>query len=154
MLQRCLDLADRARTRVAWLGPLIVRLAVGWTFMMTGWGKLHNLDNVTQFFTSLHIPAPGFHAHLVSTIELVGGILILIGAFTRWAALPLIGVMLVALYTAIWPDIHGPSDLFGTVEFTYLATFVWLAVAGGGAVSIDAAWHRLRGHSTPVTATV
>ncbi|MCA9676144.1 MAG: DoxX family protein [Myxococcales bacterium] len=149
-LQRFLAFSDRARARLAWLGPLAVRLAVGWTFMLTGWGKLHNLEMVTQFFASLHIPAPGFHAHLVASIEFAGGILILAGLGTRWVALPLIGVMTVAIYTAKLPELHGLGDLFGTEEFVYLAVFAWLALAGAGAASLDALIERVRGRAATV----
>ena len=38
---------------------LFVRLYWGFQFMQAGWGKLHDLAHVTQFFTSLGIPAPG-----------------------------------------------------------------------------------------------
>ncbi len=35
-------------------------------FIGTGWGKLHSIPDVTEFFTSLHIPAPGFNARLTA----------------------------------------------------------------------------------------
>lgn len=130
---RALDLLHR----LAWAGPVIVRLTVGLVFATTGWGKLHNLGNVTEFFSSLHIPAPGFHAAFVSTIEFAGGVLLIAGLATRIAAALLIGVMAVAILTAKLPELHGVVDLAGTIEMTYLAIFVWLVVAGAGAASLD-----------------
>lgn len=144
MFSRIIQVSDRARERIAWLGPLVVRLAVGWTFMITGWGKLHDLEAVTEFFAELGIPAPAFNAYLVAVVEFAGGILVLAGALTRWASLPLIVVMAVAIWTAKWSEIQGVSDLLGTEEFMYLAAFVWLALAGGGAASVDRAWQRWR----------
>src|SRR5688572_22242318 len=138
LLQRARATVDNIRTQVAWAGPLLVRLAVGWTFMLTGWGKLHSLADVEAFFAQLGIPAPGLHAVLVSSIELVAGALILVGLGTRVAAALVVGVMTVALATAIWPKVQGPTDLFGTIEFVYLATAAWLALAGAGAASLDA----------------
>jgi putative oxidoreductase len=123
--------------RLAWAGPLLVRLTVGLVFTMSGWGKLHNLDQVTEFFESLHIPAAGAQAAMVSTIELVGGVLLILGLGTRIASALLIGVMAVAIYTAKLPELHGVTDLAGTIEMTYLAIFVWLVVHGAGAVSLD-----------------
>ena len=58
---------------------LAVRIYWGWQFMQTGWGKLHRLDKVTQFFTSLGIPAPGLNAGFISSLELVGGLLLAVG---------------------------------------------------------------------------
>ena len=43
---------------------LFVRLYWGWQFMQTGWGKLHNLAQVTQFFTTLGIPYARQHGAL------------------------------------------------------------------------------------------
>lgn len=120
-----------------WIGPLVVRLTLGLVFLTTGWGKLHGLDKVAEFFSSLHIPAPYANAVVVSSIEFAGGLLLLVGLGTRLIALLLIGVMAVAIWTAKLPDVHGVIDLANTLEFTYLAAFVWLAVAGAGAASLD-----------------
>jgi putative oxidoreductase len=129
--------AVAALHKLAWVGPLLVRVTLGLVFAKTGWGKLHSLDNVTDFFTSLHIPAPAFQAVFVSTIEFVGGVLLIAGLGTRIAAALLVGVMTVAIWTAKLPDIHGLFDLASTEELLYLVVFVWLVVAGAGAASID-----------------
>ena len=73
------------------------------------------------FFTELGIPAPQFQAPLAATAELVCGALLLVGLFTRVATLPLIGVMAVALLTALRDQIHAASDLFGLAEYLYIA---------------------------------
>ena len=117
--------------------PALGRLTVGYVFATTGWGKLHNLDKVTDFFASLSIPAPAFHATFVSWIELLCGSLLLLGLATRVAAIPLIGTMVVALSTALAADIEDLSGLFGTVEFTYIVILLWLAMRGPGAASLD-----------------
>lgn len=135
VVSRALQLA----TTVSWLGPLAVRLTLGTAFVLTGWGKLHSLDSVTDYFTTLHIPLPHANAVMVSTIEFAGGILLILGLGTRIAALLLIGVMAVAILTAKLPEADSLLDLFSTIELTYLVTFVWLAVAGGGAASLDRA---------------
>ncbi len=53
--------------QVDWLAPLLARVTLGVLFMSTGWGKVHNLDKVTGFFTELGIPAPAFQATLEPT---------------------------------------------------------------------------------------
>ncbi|MEJ7599924.1 MAG: DoxX family protein [Kofleriaceae bacterium] len=127
-----------------WVGPLLARLTLGLVFVTAGWGKLHNLDHVTQFFESLDIPAPQASATLVSWVELVGGALLIAGLATRVAALFLVAVMAVAIGTAKLPELHGIIDLVTTIEVVYLAAFVWLVVAGGGRVSLDHAIARWR----------
>src|SRR5262249_30658785 len=98
--------------KLAWIGPLLVRLTLGIVFATTGWGKLHNLEQVIGYFASLGIPAPEIQARFVSGVEFIGGILLIIGLGTRIASAFLIGVMTVALLTAIVPDLQG-----GFVEF-------------------------------------
>jgi putative oxidoreductase len=130
----------RALTRLegfSWVGPLAVRLSLGAVFLGTGWGKLHSLDQVTSFFTDLGIPFPAAQAALVSGIELVGGTLILLGLFTRFAALPLMATMVVAILTAKRPEIDGLRSLLAFDESIYLAGFLWLLVAGAGKASLD-----------------
>lgn len=128
-----------------WVAPLVTRLVVGLAFFFDGKGKLAHLDGVTKYFTRLHIPAPHANAVFVSVVELVGGVLLVLGLATRVAALLLIGTMAVALWTAILPGLrvqgsHG-FELFvgalGTLEMTYIAVFVWLIFAGAGDASID-----------------
>lgn len=136
-LRRAQRGAQYLENKLQALPPTLARLTVGYAFLTTGWGKLHNLERVTEFFSSLSIPAPAFHATFVSCIEFGCGGLLLLGLLTRVAALPLIGTMVVALLTALWPDIDGLSGLFGTLEFTYIALLVWLAVRGGGPLSLD-----------------
>jgi putative oxidoreductase len=135
--------AVRMLDKIAWSGPLIVRLTVGLVFVVSGWGKLHNLEQVTAFFTELGIPAAGAQAAFVSTVEFLGGLLIITGLATRIASALLIGVMAVAIWTAKWPEIHGVADLANTIEMAYLAMFVWLLVSGGGAISLDRVLARL-----------
>jgi putative oxidoreductase len=119
------------------LALLLGRLGVGLVFLSTGWGKVHNLDKVTQFFTELHIPAPGFHAVLVGYSELLCGAALVIGLLTRLATIPLIVSMIVAILTAKRADLHGLFDLVGFEEFTYLVVLVMIAILGPGNWAVD-----------------
>nr|HNI57421.1 DoxX family protein [Elusimicrobiota bacterium] len=87
---------DKAKTfleslpsRLDFLPGLLSRITLGFIFVQSGWGKLHHLDKVTEFFRALGIPAPGLQAPFVATVELAAGGLVLVGFFTRLAALPL-----------------------------------------------------------------
>jgi putative oxidoreductase len=131
---RVLDFLERLR----WLAPLLARLAVGLLFMSTGWGKVHSISKVTEFFESLHIPAPGFNAVLVGYSELIGGALLVLGLVTRLAAIPLIVSMVIAILTAKLGDLHNVFDLVGFDEFTYLVVLVMIVLLGPGSVALDA----------------
>src|SRR5271155_2797387 len=78
----------------------IVRLYWGFQISQNGWGKLHNLAHVTEFFGSLGLPAPGATATFVSTFEFVGGIFLILGLASRLVALMLFVDMTVAYITA------------------------------------------------------
>ncbi|MES1166298.1 MAG: DoxX family protein [Verrucomicrobiota bacterium] len=123
--------------KLSFLGPTLARLTVGLVFVGTGWGKLHSLGDVTDFFASLHIPAPGFNARLAASTELVGGLMVLLGLGTRLACLPLAFTMVVAIATAKRGDLTGLTALVGFEEWSYIVFFLWLAVAGAGPLSLD-----------------
>ncbi len=128
----------RAFTRRAFfVPPLLARLTIGVVFAESGWGKVHHLDTVAEYFKELGIPAPAIQAALVSTVELVCGSLVLLGLGTRVASVPLIATMAVALLTAKASEIAGLSDLLGTIELCYALLLAWLVTAGPGAVSLD-----------------
>jgi hypothetical protein len=75
---------------------LVIRVYWGWQFAETGWAKLHHLAKITAFFTTLNIPLPAFSAYFVSGLELVGGILLILGLGSRLTSFLLAGDMLVA----------------------------------------------------------
>ena len=121
----------------SWLAPLAVRIVVGWVFLWSGWTKLNNLPRMIQNFREWGIPAPEFFTPLASGIEFVGGILLLIGLLTRFAAVPMMIVMLVAVVSAKWSDVDSLETLLGFEEVSYFVMFAWLAIAGPGPVSVD-----------------
>lgn len=130
-------LADRVGNALRWLSPALARLTVGMVFLQSGWGKLHDLEKVTHYFTELGIVAPAFQARLASTTEFVCGGLVLVGLATRFAAVPLIFVMCVAIRTALWEQVDGLGSLVGLTEFAYIALLVWLGTNGAGPLSLD-----------------
>jgi putative oxidoreductase len=123
--------------RLQWLPPTLARLTVGWIFFWSGWGKLHSLDRVIEYFGSLGIPHPELQAPFASATEFVCGVLMLAGLFTRLASIPLVIVMLVAIATAQRENVSGLGDLFGLSEYLYITLLVWLGVGGAGPFSLD-----------------
>ena len=130
-------LPARIASYFAWAGPLVMRLVVGYVFMLTGWGKLNNLPQMIQNFTDWGIPFPRILTPFVSGVECFGGIMLILGLFTRIPAAMLAVVMLVAIKSAKWENADSLETLLGFEEVTYFAAFLWLAIAGPGAVSLD-----------------
>lgn len=120
-----------------WAGPLLARVVVGYVFMLTGWSKLHNLPHMIELFTEWGIPYPHILTPFASGTEFVGGLLLILGLFTRIAGGALAVVMVVAIISAKWADIDSAETLLGFEEAAYFVIFTWLAIAGAGKVSLD-----------------
>jgi len=110
--------------------------------MQTGWGKLHNLSHVTDFFSSLGIPAPGLMAPAISCLEFFGGILLIVGLATRVIGLLLAGNMLVAYITsdrvALTSIFSDPGKFYIADPFTFLFASLIAFIFGAGLFSLDA----------------
>jgi putative oxidoreductase len=142
LVQWLIDWPRRAAAHLTWLAPLFARLTVGWVFLWSGWGKLHNLAQVTDNFTGWGIPYPQVLTPFVSGVEFFGGLFLLLGFLTRISAGALGVTMIVAIRAAKWPEVDSLETLLGFDEFEYLALFLWLATAGPGAISLDALLQR------------
>ena len=101
------------------------------------WTKLHNLPAITKNFTALGIPAPEILTPFVSGVEFFGGLMLLLGLLTRFAAVPLMIVMVVAIVSAKASDIDSLETFLGFEEVSYFVMLAWLAIAGSGPVSVD-----------------
>ena len=119
------------------LPPLLARITIGEVFITSGWAKLHNLPQIVDYFRSLNIPQPEIQAPFAAGSELVFGALVLVGLFTRIAAIPLMVIMTVAIITAKAKELTGIDELFGFIEYLYIALLFWLLVAGPGFFSLD-----------------
>ena len=138
-----IDMPERRSAVFHWLPPLFARIVVGWVFLWTGWAKLNNLPQMIQNFREWGIPWPEIMTPFVSGVEFFGGLLLLVGLFTRLAATPLVIVMIVAIVSAKLDQVNSLETLLGFEEVAYMALFGWLAVAGPGPVSLDALLQRL-----------
>lgn len=122
---------------------LAVRLYWGWQFATDGWGKLTHLDRVTEFFTSLNMPAPHATATLVALVEFGGGILFALGLGSRLVSLVLFVNMTVA-YLSVPDDrtnffhiLSKPEDFYGASPYTYWFAALIVLVFGPGAFAVD-----------------
>jgi len=132
---------QRVAQQLTWLAPLFARIVVGWVFLWSGWGKLTHLPQITENFVGWGIPFPQVLAPFVSGVEFFGGIFLLLGLLTRVSAGALGITMIVAIKSAKWADVDSLETLLGFEEVSYLALFLWLAIAGPGPISLD---HLLR----------
>jgi putative oxidoreductase len=125
-----------AAAALARWGMLPLRIVVGLVFLMHGGQKLfvYGLSGAAGAMTQMGIPLPGLAAVVVTFVELLGGLAILTGFFTRWAGLLLAIDMAVAIL-----KVRLGAGFIGGYEFelTLLGAALTLAAVGAGGVSVD-----------------
>ena len=128
-----------ANVAVSGWGLTVLRVVVGVVFLVHGFDKffLTGIGGIGGFFGQLGLPVPGFTAVLVATVELLGGAALIVGFYTRIAALLLGIVTLVAMFL-----VHLSNGFFaqgGGVEFTLTlsAACVALALSGAGEAAVQ-----------------
>jgi putative oxidoreductase len=130
----------------AW-GTAVVRIVVGILFVSFSTGKFTDHMAEAVDFERYGLPWPDGAVYLAGTVELLGGLLLVLGLFTRVAALALAGNLVVAIATA--GRVDGGSFHLGVAP-TMLVAMLFLVWAGAGALSFDERLaHR---HGTPPTA--
>jgi putative oxidoreductase len=133
---------------LAWIGGYIgdllllaLRLYYGLALFLGGMGKLGHIEGVSQFLQTLNFPQPLFQAYLLGTVEMVGGLLLLLGLYARLAAIPVAIAMFFALWTAhhdAFVNIFKDPDNFLRQEpFNYFLTALIVFCFGPGRISID-----------------
>lgn len=131
------------RTGTRW-NPVVLRLALGIVFVVSGLGKVlgigpkaSGIAGFAETLAGLGLPLPTLFAWAVGLVELVGGGLLIVGLFTRYAAGLLAVIMAVATVLVHLPYGFVAGD--GGIEYTLVLTLVSLALvlSGPGACSLE-----------------
>jgi putative oxidoreductase len=126
----------------------LVRLAVGLIFLTQGILKFTDPRMGVIRFTRIGFPVPGFTAHFVGTFEITCGALVLVGLFTRVAAIPLLIVIGTAIGSTKVPELCRAGQGFwfmvsdARTDFAMLCSLIFLVCAGAGSWSLDAVRRR------------
>lgn len=122
---------------------LFVRFLVGAVFLSEGVQKfLYPAALGVGRFLAIGIPAPGLMAPFVGAVEIVFGILVILGLLTRLAAIPLLIDIVVAIASTkipllmragFWKMAHEART-----DYAMLLGCIFLVLAGGGPISLDA----------------
>jgi putative oxidoreductase len=113
----------------------VLRIIVGFLYLQHGMAKLFGIPHIAMFDGVQLFSLMG----AAGVLELVGGALLLVGLFTRPVAFILCGQMAVAYFMAHAPKGFLPILNQGELAVLYCFAFLYFAVAGAGAFSIDAA---------------
>lgn len=141
------SLAGLAALLQRW-APLATRLFMGQAFLATGLGKWRHLDRTAEFFASAGIPAAAANALFIATVELLGGLCLLVGFGSRAAAALLASTMVVALATADRATLAQAVTFSGDIGLTdvtplvFLLFLLWVLAMGSGPFSVDAVLQR------------
>ncbi len=108
----------------------LLRIVTGLVFLWHGTGKLLGFPKTVP-------DAPAFVLYVAGPIELVGGALVMVGLFTRWAAFTCSGLMAAAYWMA-----HGTKHLFpqvngGELAIVYCFVFLFISSKGAGIWSLE-----------------
>jgi putative oxidoreductase len=121
---------------------IIIRLMVGAVFLSEGIQKFLFANKLgAGRFAKIGLPNPDFLGPFVGSFEIICGSLVLIGLFTRLAAIPLLTIMLVAIATTkaqlladngFWSMLHDSRT-----DWAMLLGSIFLIIKGGGKWSLD-----------------
>ena len=127
---------------------LLIRLAVGLIFSTQGILKFIDPNMGVARFTRIGFSHPYFTAHFVGAFEVVCGLLVLVGLWTRLAAIPLLVVISTAIVTTKIPELFRANQGLwfmvsdARTDFAMFCCLLFLIAAGGGSWSLDGAWAR------------
>jgi putative oxidoreductase len=128
---------------------LLIRLYWGWQLVESGWGKLHNLEKVTEFFTSLGLPMPAQTAVFISCVEFFGGIFLALGLLSRLTALVLTVNLITAYVTAdreaLFSIFSDPDKFYAAAPYTFLVASLIVLIFGPGKLCLDTLLDRFFG---------
>ena len=121
---------------------LPLRLVVGGILVQAGYGKFRRgISGFGSWLGSLGYPMPQPTARAVATMEILGGLALIVGLFTHWVVIPLAGQMAVAGYTnamKLHLPFQGDENAQGyELDILMVAALVALFLGGAGPLSVD-----------------
>jgi putative oxidoreductase len=122
---------------------LFVRLYWGWQLAQSGWGKLHHLSGVAEYFGTLGLPMPAQMAAFIACVEFFGGIFLALGLLSRITGLVLTVNMAMAYVIgdreALLSFFSDPDKLIAAAPFAFLLVSLIVLIFGAGKISVDTA---------------
>ncbi len=123
----------------------MMRIVLGILFLAHGISKFQmGLGNVEAWFDSMGLP--GFLAYIVAFLELIGGILLIIGLFTRYVSVLFIIMLLGAIFTMkLSAGLLGNNQMAGyELDLAFMLVAIYLSISDPTPLSIDQAFLRKR----------
>ena len=119
------------------LALLLARLTIAYGFYTPAMKKWSDIQSVAGWFDSMGIPFPTLNAYLAASTELVGVVLLTLGLFTRLISVPLMIIMLVAIFTVHISHGFSAGDNGFEIPLYYMLFLALFASFGAGKMSLD-----------------
>lgn len=119
------------------LSLLFARFAVAYGFYEPAMMKWNGIDNVASWFGSMGIPFPTLNAYLAASTEAAGVVLLTLGFLTRLISIPLIVVMIVAIFMVHLPHGFSAGDNGFEIPLYYMLFLFIFLTNGAGRFSVD-----------------
>ena len=116
---------------------LAMRLVLAWGFWNPAMMKWKNIDGIADWFGQMGYPLPTLNAYMAATTELAGAVLLLLGIGTRLISIPLMVVMLVAIFTVHLANGFEAGSNGFEIPLYYLIMLLTLMVYGPGKYSVE-----------------
>lgn len=128
-----------------------LRLIVGFGFLEHGYAKLlRGPDAFPEILAAMHMPVPHLLGWMTIAVEILGGLAVILGFFIPLASVPMIAVLLVAIFTVHLPNGFSSIKLesvtnsgahFGQpgyeTDLLYIAALIALVIGGAGPWALD-----------------
>lgn len=119
------------------LSLLIARLIVAYGFYEPAMMKWKDINSVAEWFASIGIPFPTLNAYMAASTETVGVLLLTLGLFTRLISIPMIVIMIVAIFTVHISNGFAAGNNGFEIPLYYMIFLLIFLSHGAGKFSLD-----------------
>ena len=116
---------------------LIIRLTLAYGFYTPAMNKWSDIDSIAEWFTSMNYPLPKLNAYMAAGTETAGLILLALGFASRLISIPLIFVMMIAIFTVHIGNGWEAGNNGFEIPFYYLVMLLVILVYGPGKYSLE-----------------
>ena len=138
-MKKLLDFINKAAENSGDWALLAMRLTLAFGFFDPAVKKFENIRGTAEWFGTMHIPLPTVSVLLTASFEFVGFFLLMLGFFVRYISVPLMFIMVVAIFAAHIGNGFAAENHGYEVAFYYLIMLFVIFSKGPGRFSIDAA---------------
>lgn len=139
------------KRQLTWIPTLIVRLCIGILMILSGFFNLFDPEKhskILQSFIDCHLFYPELNAYVIPALQILSGLLILIGLLTTPASCLLLIIMVISILSyrlpliATYHNLQALEHLLHSSECLCALIFLWLCFSGPGRCSIDAIYSK------------